>query len=144
MCPAAQASAPHSGSASSNRQSTMAQSGSARCAASAAGSISVVGMAGRSSLELGMHFRRYAVVVTIKATTSARGRDGNRAFLGQWQSLRLARAAGARVQASALREPPAAVLQTGAQVPADAGAQSARPRAGAQGRGLRVLRVARD
>src|SRR6202035_4522324 len=44
MCPAAQASAPHSGRARSKRQSTMAQSGSARCAASAAGSISVVGM----------------------------------------------------------------------------------------------------
>src|SRR6266480_7417491 len=74
MCPAAQASAPHSGRASSKRQSTITQSGSARCARSAAGSISVLGMAGRSlCLAAGMHFRRCAVVVTIEATTSRGG-----------------------------------------------------------------------
>src|SRR5256885_3000738 len=144
MCPAAQASAPHSGRASSKRQSTIAQSGSARCALRAAGSISVVGMAGRSlCVAPGVQFRRCALGDTRGAPPPG-GRDGHRGFLGQRQSRRVARVAGARVQASALREPPAAVLQTGAQVSADAGAQSPRPRAGAQGRGLRVLRVARD
>src|ERR1700730_16689729 len=72
MCPAAQASAPHSGRARSKRQSTMTQSGSARCAARAAGSISVVGTAsGLSSLGAGMHFRRCAL--SLQSGYTSRG-----------------------------------------------------------------------
>src|SRR5213075_1072209 len=77
-------------------------------------------------------------------TTSSGAHHGHRRLLGQWQSLRVARAVGARVQAAAVPEPPAAVLEAGAQIPADARTQSARPRAGPEGRGLRLLRVARD
>ena len=56
---------------------------------------------------------------------------GNRSLLGQRQSLLLAGAARARVQAARLYQPPAAVFQAGAQVAADAGDELPRPRAGA-------------
>src|ERR1700739_75910 len=58
-----------------------------------------------------------------------RGKHGNRGLLGERQPVRLACAAGARVQAAAVRESPAAVLPAGAQVAADARPQSPRPRA---------------
>src|SRR5215831_9671899 len=79
-----------------------------------------------------------------RATTCGGISDGDRGLLGQRQPVCVACAAGARAQAAAVREPPAAVLQAGAQVPADAGPEPAWPRAGAEGRRLRVLRVARD
>src|SRR5580658_3295102 len=135
MWPCDQACAPHAGLARSKRQSMMAHSGSARWAASSDRSMSVLGM-GAFSVLRGCRYNH--------RTTLGEATDGDRRFLGQRQSLRVAGTAGARVQAAALRQPPAAVLQAGTQIPADARAQSTRACAGAEGRGLRVLRVARD
>src|ERR1700729_52690 len=99
------------------------QSRAARWVARAAGAMSVSGMCAFSARR-GCRYNRLP---------PARGNDGNRGFLGQRQSLRVAGAAGARIQASALCQPPAAVLEAGAQVAADARPEPARPRAGAQG-----------
>src|SRR5215831_3898817 len=124
MWEAANTCAPHPGWARSKRQSTIAQSGSPRCSLSSAGSISVVGMDAFSA-SWGCRYNREHYL--------GRGDDGNRGFLGQRQSVRMAGTAGARIQTPAVREPPAAVLQAGAQVPGDALAQPARARPGAEG-----------
>src|SRR6185312_12768405 len=68
--------------------------------------------------------------------------NGDRHLLGQRQPVRLAGAARARIQAPALHEPPAAVLQARAQIAADAPHEPPRPGSRAQGRRLRLLRVA--
>src|SRR5215468_6963777 len=110
----------------------IAQSASLRCVASSLAAMSVVGME---------HIFGAAGLSLQSRALPRRGNDGNRGFLGQRQPILLARAAGARIQTPAVREPPAAILQAGAQVAGDAGAQSPRAGAGAEGRRVRVLRV---
>ena len=135
--PAAYALAPQSGRARSKRQSTTRPvAGRRGAAASSASSISVVYMSFASvsppiAFSAARRCRYNRRSDTCEAST-----DGDRRLLGQRQSVRVAGAARARVQAAAVHEPPAAVLQAGAQVAADARAQLARPGAGAQGRRL--------
>src|ERR1700746_1468102 len=112
----------------------LTQSASVRCVASSLAAMSVVGME-RIFGAAGLSLQSRAL--------PRRGDDGNRGFLGQRQSVLVARAAGARVQTPALRESSAAVLQAGAEVAGDALAQPTRPRTGTEGWRLRVLRVPR-
>src|SRR5579871_2895408 len=66
MWPSANVRSPHSGRASSKRQSMIAQSDSSTCLASSSGSISVVNTMSLP-VRLGLHFRPCVLAVTIAA-----------------------------------------------------------------------------
>src|SRR6202048_2340139 len=136
MCPSAYTLAPHSGRARSERQSRTAQSVSSVWAASSEASIRVMYMLIiYARLPAGRLADFCRVPLSIQSHENfKRDNDGDRRLLGKRQSLLLAGAPRARIQAAALYEPRPAIFQAGAQIAADARAQLARQSPGAQGR----------
>ncbi len=97
----------------------------------------------RGDIDQGAVFHESQLIAAATEPHPLQSDHGTHSILGQRQSVLVARAARAGAQGAAVRVAAAALRQAGTPVAPNAEAQSARPRARAQGRRLRGVRIGR-